>query len=114
MNSVATRKLGSAKPRFANRHGRVVESRVLLQRCQDAEWYAHDNGEQQRKHAQPDRDRKVLLDDVVDRLVSQHERRTKVKCRDALDVVQVLVVPRLIEMKLPVEVALNRNGNRTL
>src|SRR5690349_1229137 len=56
----------------------------------------------------------MLLDDVVDRLVALDERRPEVKLEDALDVIDVLRVPGLVQVVLAIQVRLDRGRHRAL
>jgi hypothetical protein len=60
------------------------------------------------------RDAEVLLDDVVHRLVAQHERRAEIELRHAHDVALVLDVPRLVEAEIAIEVREHRRRDGAL
>jgi hypothetical protein len=53
-------------------------------------------------------------DDVVHRLVAQHERGAEIEGEDSLDVVRVLHVPGVVEVELALQVRLDRGRYRPL
>ena len=52
----------------------------------------------------------MLLDDVVHVLAAEHERRAEVEREDALDVVEVLLPPGVVEVELALEVPWTASG----
>ena len=95
-------------------HQQVVGDAVRAQRGEDAERDADDDREQHREAAELRRDREVLLHDRVHVLVPQDERRAEIERRDVLDVLEVLLVPGLVEPELPVEVREHRRRHGAL
>ena len=112
MSSVATRKLGTAKPTFATTIARVVGPLVRPERGEQAEGDPEHQREEHRERSELERGREVLGHDVVDVAVAQHERGAEVERGDVPDVVEVLPPPRIVEAVLLLEVLLDRLRDR--